>query len=332
MAAKSPVSPTIMEDPKEDSSASDAPIIDMEKQLNNLSIASGSPAKKNISLSSPALTIQPVPYYNIQSPMFSPPPALSSSSYERSYLLENLQRQHARGERLTHALYNLEIRLTSAHSKGQAKNMRREAKVLRGNIAESHKQEQLILLRLNDLHNQDLSRGGFYQPQSAAVLAPYSVAWSPYSPWAPMTLPPVLPADPVSPLTPLPPGLYHPAPIAPSPLASPYWLGAQYPVANSFVPNDPSFYLGVNFQPPYIPEGAFAAPSRRTSSMATVTGDSGPKHKVTKSVDFTALPQRKAYHGRRWSLADAFSPEPKDKRMSMPGLQTIWKDQKPEEE
>jgi len=139
---------------------------------------------------------------------------------------------------------------------------------------------------------------------------------------------------PVSPLTPLPPGLYHPSPIMPSPLTSPYWLGGQVQYQNMFMPymqNEQAYYLGAEFQQPYVPDGYLAGqPSRRQSMAPTVAKLREAKQKGAKTVDFE-LTQEGEYRGRRWSLADTFSVTPKDKRMSMPGLETIWKDGKGKE-
>lgn len=334
MAAKSPISPTIMEHPEEGSDEPTSPVNGMQEQLNSLTIqhdGSSDQEKRHQPLSS--LTIHPTPCLSIQSPLISTSP-LALPNNERSYLLENLQRQHQRGERLSHALSNVEVRLASVHSKSEAKRLRKEAGLLRSKITESQKQEQLVMLRLNDIQNEDLiSRGGLFQAQSAG-LVPYQTLWSPYSPmqpWGPMTLPIMSPVHPVSPLTPLPPGLYHPSPMLPSPMAPPYWLGAHHPFFGPVVTNDPSFYLGANFQPCWAPEVAFAAPATAAVLDAVETREHKHKRKATKSVDFS-LSQQEAYTGRRWSLADAFSPTPRDKRMSMPGLQTIWKDKEQQEE
>lgn len=81
-----------------------------------------------------------------------------------------------------------------------------------------------------------------------------------------------------------------------------------------------------------MPEEAIAAQSLRRQSAGPTSAKPGEtKHKTHKSVDFK-LPQEGAYRGRRWSLADGFSPTPKDKRMSIPGLETIWKDNMEQQE
>lgn len=332
MAAKSPISPTIMEHPEEGSDEPISLVDGIQEQLNNVSIQhGGSSNRKKHPLPSSPLTIHPTPYLSIQSPLISSAP-LGSPNNERSYLLENLQRQHQRGERLSHALSNVEVRLASVQSKSEARRLRKEAGLLRSKIAESQKQEQLIMLRLNDIQHEDLIRGELFQAQSAG-LVPYQTLWSPYSPmqpWSPMTLP-VSPVHPVSPLTPLPPGLCHPSPIVPSPMASPYWLGTgtQHPFFSPVMTNDPSVYLGAHLQHPCAPGAGLVG---QASAMAPHAVDSSEhKRKATKSVDFS-LPQEEAYTGRRWSLADVFSPTPKDKRMSVPGLQTIWKDKEQPEE
>lgn len=319
-----------MEHPEEGSNDSASPINNLNQQLNGLSI-NGRPSGRNKKHTQPsALTIHPTPYWTIQNQLLSPS-ALGAPNNERSYLVENLQRQQTRRERLSHALANVEVRLASVQSKGEARKLRKEASLLRSKVSECRKQEQLIMLRLNDIHNEDLGRGGLFQSPSAAF-APHQTPWSPYSAqsWSPMTvMSPV--HQPVSPLTPLPCGIYHPSPIIPTPLASPYWMGAyQYPALSPATPNDPGYYLGANFQPPFVPDGTIAGPSRRGSEAPRAAEMREARRKSTKSVDFGPQ-QDETYSGRRWSLADEFSPTPRDKRMSMPGLQTIWRNREHEE-
>lgn len=324
MAAKSTVSATIIEHPEEGSNGLASPMSDLDQQLNGLDINGGPSSRNKKHPPSSGLTIHPTPYWTIQNQLLSPS-ALGPPNNERSYLLENLQRQQARRERLSYALANVEVRLASVQSKGEARKLRKEASLLRSKVAECRKQEQLIMLRLNDIHNEDLGRGALFQAQSAA-LVPYQTPWSPYSAqsWSPTTI--MSPVhQPASPLTPLSCGIYHPSPIIPSPLTSPYWLGAhQYPMLSPVVPSDPSFYLGANFQLPFVPGGATAGPSRRVSEAPRAWETRETRRKSTKSVDL-GPPQNETYSGRRWSLADEFSPTPRDKRMSMPGLQTIWR-------
>lgn len=344
MAANSPTSPTTMEYPEDGPDAASSPFSgvdkqgpakDTDEQFHDLAVNTRAAGRENVPLPSSALTIQPTPYFNMPNPLLSPLP-LAAPNNERSYLAENLQRQHERGERLSQALANVEVRLTSAQSKSEARKLRKEAGLLKSKIAESHNQEQLILLRLNDIQTEEFNRGGLFQAQSAG-LVPYPMPWGPYSPippWSPMTMPMMSPVHPVSPMTPLPPGIYCPSPVVPSPMASPFWMGYQhqYPTLNSFVPTEPSVYHGAVFQPPYITEGAMVGPSHWESVAPPAAGsrETRSQHKATKSVDF-ALPEDGEYTDRRWSLADAFSPTPKDKRMSMPGLQTIWKGEEEKE-
>lgn len=99
-----------------------------------------------------------------------------------------------------------------------------------------------------------------------------------------------------------------------------------------FVQADRAYYVGMEFQQPHMPEMVIAGqPSRRQSMAPTAANPREFRHKANKSVDFK-LPQGGAYKGRRWSLADTISPRPKDKRMSIPGLETIWKDNKEKED
>lgn len=328
MAAKSSTSPPILEQPEAESAAT---VDGIDKKLHELGIKSDDePKKKKTSQPSSNLSIHPAPYVNVQSPIFHPQVMSPPPNNERSYLLENRQRQHERGQRLSDALHIIEVRITSAQSKTEGRKLRKEAGLLKKKITDSLTQEQLITLRLNDIQNEEFSRNPYWQAQSAGLI-PYQTPWSPYSPmtapWSPMALP-------ISPLTPLPPGLYHPSPVMPSPLGSPYWMGAQYQyqMAAPYLQNDPAYYLGMGFQQPYIPEGIVAEEPSRGQSMAPAVGKLlEAAHKSTKSVDFK-LPEDGAHVGRRWSLADTFSPIARDKRMSMPGLETIWKGEKEKEE
>ncbi|CAN8102367.1 unnamed protein product [Discula destructiva] len=332
MAAMTVTGSTIAEQTDEESAST---VDTIEKKLNKLAIKK--PKKRKPSLPANNLFIQPTPHMITQSPVFSPHILAAPPNNERSYLLENRQRQHERGQRLSDALHILEVRLSTAQSKAEGRKLRKEAGLLEKKITESLKQEQLITLRLNDIQNEDLSRNPYWQAQTAGLI-PYQAPWSPYSPmtpWSPMTLPMMSPMmPPVSPLTPLPPGLYHPSPMMPSPLNSPFWLGAQYQYQYQYqdqtmapyIQNDPGYYPGTDLQQAYALEDIVTSqPLRRQSMAPTVAELREAKHKGTRSVDFK-LPQEGAYTGRRWSLADTFSPTPKDKRMSMPGLETIWKD------
>lgn len=281
---------------------------------------------------SSSLPIYPVAYYDIHSLAFNPS-VWETPSYERSYLLDSLQRQHKRSQGLMQNLAVLHTRLASVHSKNEARKLTKKADALRAEIAKSCRQEQMILLRLEDMM-QGGSHGpmtmgsggqeGLYQqsPPSASYAA---AAWTSYSVWNAMMLPLYSPEmEPVSPLTPLPAGLYHPPPAVPSPLSSPYWPGTQY-LMNGMGSNGLLYYSGLNFQTPGV-----SPPSCRVS-LENI-GEHAPRHRVSKSVDIAAPAKTDKYTGRRWSHADVFSPQPKDKRMSMPGLQTIWKGKESEEQ
>lgn len=240
---------------------------------------------------------------NSRSMSFDSQPMVGMSN-ERSYLVENLRRQYQRGERLSHALHNVETRLASAGSKGEARKLRKEASLLKSKVTECRKQEQLITTRLNDLQNEDLKN--FYQAQQMGML-PYS--YPPAQPWgqipiSPMT--PLTPLTPISPLTPLPNGIYHPAPIPPSPLNSPFFFSPTYSVITPVEPCEQDFQFGNG-------QVVSACVPERSD------GDSPAKLEDVRRHSVLADPVR------RWSLADAFSPSPKDKRMSMPGLKTIWR-------
>lgn len=172
MAAISSTGPTITERPEEEAAAIEAAATDVEvidKKLEGLAIKSGVTSRKK-QRSQPTATnlfIQSAPYVNIHSPILAAPP-----NNERSYLLENRQRQHDRGQRLSDALQIIETRIVSAQSKTDGRKLRKEAGLLKKKISESLKQEQLITLRLNDIQTEDFNRNPYWQ-------AP---PWSPYSP------------------------------------------------------------------------------------------------------------------------------------------------------
>lgn len=251
------------------------------------------PAKQNY-LPSPILCTEPTRNYRSMS--FDSQPLVGMSN-ERSYLVENLRRQHARGERLSHALHNVETQLGSAQSKGEARKLRKEAGLLRSKIAEARKQEELITLRLNDLQNEDLKY--FYQAQQT-TLCPYP--YSPLQPWGQVQMPPLTPLTPISPLTPLPAGFYSPTPLPPSPLDSPFLFSPTFP--------------GMVLAAPYE-QGVQIASLDQMVSEAEYGNDGSSAELGNASLVVEPV--------RRWSLADAYSPSPKDKRMSMPGLKTIWR-------
>lgn len=340
MAPKSPLSPVAAKHAEEGNNTS--PTDGDRKTLDqNPTHKAGNTKDRKPSFPISNLSIQPTPYVALQNQILGPQAVAAPPNNERSYLLENRQRQHERGERLSDALHVIEVKIASAQSKAGARKLRKEAGLLKKKIAECQRQEQLITLRLKDIENEECSRIPYWQAQSAGVI-PYAQPWTPYpytpmTPWSPMTLPIMSPVHgPVSPLTPLGPGLFHPSPVMPSPLTSPYWLAAQYQYPyqslGSYVHEDPAFYTGAAFQQQDMPEDVTAGqPLRQQSLASTNTKPRESVHKAGKSVDFK-LPQDSAYKGRRWSLADTFSPRPKDKRMSIPGLETIWKKSKEDEQ
>lgn len=263
-----------------------------------------SPNIQNYSLSSPLSSFQAAAAYQM----------LGSTNNERSYLIENLQRQHGRGQRLSHALSNIEIRLASSQSKAESRKLRKEAGLLKSKIAESNKQERLIAMRLNDMQNEDSNRLCHAQ-QLGLLPYPYS---SLQPPWGQMTLSPMTPLTPVSPLSPLPPGLYHPAPILPSPLEAPLFLTSSVLLYSPVVPFEQNYFIAGDHQGSYAPEQHDAV-----SSIETDGARKSVEHTAARGFESVLSGQDRM--GRRWSLADTFSPSPRDKRMSMPGLQTIWR-------
>lgn len=284
------------------------------KQLGNLALGdSGLPSIQNHF--PPPLTsgYQATAAYHIRRMSF-PYQAFSGMSNERLYLLENLQRQHDRGQRLSHALSNVETRLASVQSKGEARKLRKEAGLLKSKIVESNKQEHLIAKRLDDLHREEIYR--LYQAQQPGLLPhPYS----PHQPWSRVALSPMTPLSPVSPLSPLPPGIYHPSPIPPSPLEPAFILASPCVSYSPTVPYEQSLFSGGEHQGLYAPEQHDAV----SPVTAKETRRNSLEHKATGTPENVLSEQENI--SRRWSLADTYSPSPRNKRMSMPGLQTIWR-------
>jgi hypothetical protein len=241
--------------------------------------------------------LYPDPVRNLRSMSFDGQPLVGMSD-ERSYLAENLRRQHARGERLSHALHNVETQLETAQSKGEARKLRKEAGLLGIKMAEARKQEELIMLRLNDLQNKDLQY--FCQTQHMSW---FQYPHSPPQPWGQAQMPPIMPLTPISPLTPLPAGLYSPSLLPPSPLDSPF----------DFHPTSSTVDLPVPFE-----QGPHLASLDRLVPVKNGDGDCSVQPGEGRGHHLVAEPVR------RWSFADTFSPSPRDKRMSLPGLKSIW--------
>lgn len=265
------------------------------QQMGGLSLQ---PVRNNYIINQPNSNLCPGPIRNFRSMSFDSQPMIGMSN-ERSYLVENLRRQHERGERLSHALHNVETRLGSAQSKGEARKLRKEAGLLKSKIAESRKQEELITMRLNDLQNEDLKY--FYQAQQTSLF-PY--LYPPPQPWGQIPMPPMTPLTPISPLTPLHTGLYHPTPVQPSHLGSSFLFSPTFPTVNPIVQYEQDSHL--------------AGIDQVVSIVDQSDSGSPVNMEDIRRYSLVAEPVR------RWSLADTFSPSPKDKRMSMPGLKTIW--------
>lgn len=293
------------------------------------------PSPSPITSSSSPLILYPAAYHDIYSAVYNPS-VWETPNYERSYLLDSLQRQHRCSQGLMQKLAVLHTSLASVHSRNETRKLTKKANALRAEIAKSHRQEQMILLRLQDMMQEGNhgpmamgSRGqeGLHQQSPpSALYAAAAVAWTPYSVWNDMMLPLNSPeTEPISPLTSLPAGLYHPPPAVPSPLFSPYWPGTQYPINGGTGINGLLYYRGLEFQPRGVPP-----PSRRMS-LADI-GEHAPRHGVNRSVVIAAPTKTDNYTGRRRSYADVFPLQGKDKRMSMPGSQTIWKGKRPEEQ
>lgn len=78
---------------------------------------------------------------------------------ERSYLLYNLQKQGDRAKRLYQKYADLEARLSAPQTSSEGKRCKREAASIKSKIAESVQQEQLMMLRLGEIHVELQNRG-----------------------------------------------------------------------------------------------------------------------------------------------------------------------------
>lgn len=82
---------------------------------------------------------------------------------ERSYLLYNLQKQDDKAKRLFQKLATLDARLSAAKTSSETKRYQREAASIKAKIAESTQQEQLMMLRLGELHVELQNRSRWIQ-------------------------------------------------------------------------------------------------------------------------------------------------------------------------
>ncbi|KAL2267431.1 hypothetical protein VTJ83DRAFT_4708 [Remersonia thermophila] len=122
------------------------------------------------------------------------PRSLCELHNERSYLAYNLQKQNDRATRLFERFAGVEARLAEAATPSEAKRCRREAALIRSRIAESTRQEQLMLLRLSEIQIELQNRDRWARVRSL----PSSYFQGQHHPPRCVDPPPVPPAPPPS--------------------------------------------------------------------------------------------------------------------------------------
>ncbi|VBB76954.1 Putative protein of unknown function [Podospora comata] len=107
------------------------------------------------------------------------PRPLEQLHNERSYLVYNLQKQGQRATRLFQKYAALEALMSGNQTPAEAKKSKREMSSLKNKISESTQQEQLILIRLGELHIELQNRDRWMQvhqplpPQLLPIMQQY---------------------------------------------------------------------------------------------------------------------------------------------------------------
>ncbi|KAK0666114.1 hypothetical protein QBC41DRAFT_281666 [Cercophora samala] len=107
------------------------------------------------------------------------PRPLEQLHNERSYLVYNLQKQGQRATRLFQKYAALEVLMSGTQTPAEAKKSKREMSSLKNKISESTQQEQLILIRLGELHIELQNRDRWMQvhqplpPQLLPIMQQY---------------------------------------------------------------------------------------------------------------------------------------------------------------
>ncbi|KAK4112076.1 hypothetical protein N656DRAFT_768749 [Canariomyces notabilis] len=91
---------------------------------------------------------------------------------ERSYLVYNLQKEDVRSTHLHQRFAAVEARLLAAQTASEARRCTREAAAIKTKIAKSTQQEQLILLRLDEIHVELLNRCRWMQAHQQQMPQP----------------------------------------------------------------------------------------------------------------------------------------------------------------
>ncbi|SPQ23801.1 ec2754d5-4274-46b7-bc51-dc67b4e98e60 [Thermothielavioides terrestris] len=109
------------------------------------------------------------------------PRPLEELTNEQAYLLHDLRKQGERARRLFQRYAAVEARLAAAVSPSETKKCKKEATLVRAKIAESTQQEQLIWLRLTEIHVELQNRDRWMQePDTTATTTPPSAAATEY--------------------------------------------------------------------------------------------------------------------------------------------------------
>ncbi|KAK0742169.1 hypothetical protein B0T21DRAFT_283696 [Apiosordaria backusii] len=107
------------------------------------------------------------------------PRPLEQLHNERSYLIYNLQKQGQRATRLFQKYAALEVLMSGTQTPAEAKKTKREMSSIKNKISESTQQEQLILIRLGELHIELQNRDRWMQvhqplpPQLLPIMQQY---------------------------------------------------------------------------------------------------------------------------------------------------------------
>lgn len=130
---------------------------------------------KPISLQQPT---SPANNYMLAVPSLDPRP-LQELQNERSYLLYSLQKQGDRATCLFHRYAAVETHLTGADTTPETKKCKKEAALIKIKIAESTQQEQLILLRLSEIHVELQNRDRWMMVHHQPLLQPPPLVYPP---------------------------------------------------------------------------------------------------------------------------------------------------------
>ncbi|GAB1318685.1 hypothetical protein MFIFM68171_08895 [Madurella fahalii] len=268
---------------------------------------------------------------------FLDPRPLEELHNERSYLLYNLQKQDDKSKRLFQKLATLDARLSMARTSSEAKRCQREAASIKAKIAESTQQEQLMTLRLGELHVELQNRGRWMQvhqlplphpPPSMdymgypPVLGSGEMVVSPHSDNSRSTADYFSYSSPLSPLSPT----FIPA--GGVPFSEDIWSRASGTSAGKETENG-------SLPPESVDEAeetSQSGPEAVGGERDTIT-EEGPEndYEVTRYESEADGDAPECEHAHTWrarlrrlSLHFPTSPKAKDRRMSVPYLKNLW--------